>query len=448
MRRLALASLPALLLATFTAPAWAQEEAAALQPKDWSVHGQATYIWQTKPAFPAAYSGLMSLSPHKEKSYSFTSTLFLGKRLGPDTEVYFNPELVQGVPMSHLTGLGGLTNSELQKTAGSNPVIYRARLFLRHTWNLGGGAEAVEGDANQLAGWQDKRRLVLTAGNFAASDIFDNNGQAHDGRTQFMNWAFLTHGAWDFAADARGYSWGAALEYTYDDWTLRAGRFAMPRESNGLKLDSAIFRHHGDQIEVEHRHTLGGQPGAVRALVFRNRAVMGYFQDAINWGLQNQTTPAMDDTRTLHNKTGWGLSLEQMVTPEIGVFARWSRNDGRTEVYAFAEIDQAVSAGVTFDGKLWGRASDAWGLAYARNGISKVHQEYLALGGVGFFVGDGQLTHYAPEQIFETYYRFGLPKVHGVDSAISLGWQHIRNPAYNADRGPVNVYTARLHAEF
>lgn len=448
MRRPNLTAVSALLLAAFAGTAWAQQEAAPLQPEDWSVHGQATYIWQTKPAFPAAYSGPMSLSPGKEKSYSFTSTLFLGKRLGPNTEIYFNPELVQGVPMSHLTGLGGLPNSELQKTAGSSPTLYRARLFLRHTWNLGGGAEAVEADANQLAGWQDKRRLTLTAGNFAASDIFDNNGQAHDGRTQFMNWSFLTHGAWDFAADSRGYSWGAALEYTYDDWTLRAGRFLMPRESNGLKLDPTIMRRHGDQIELEHRHTVGGQPGAVRALLFRNRAVMGYYQDAINWGLQNNATPAMNDIRTLHDKAGWGLAMEQMITPDIGMFARWSRSDGRTETYAFADIDQSFSTGVTLGGALWGRSNDAFGVAYARNGLSKVHQQYLALGGVGFFVGDGQLPHYGHEQIVETYYRFGLPKVRGVDSAFSLGWQHIRNPGYNADRGPVNVYTARFHAEF
>lgn len=441
-------ALPALLLTTLAGAAWADDPSTATVPEDWSVHAQATYIWQTKPAFSAAYSGENSLSPRKEKSYSFTSTLFLGKRLGRDTELYFNPELVQGVPMSNLLGLGGLTNSELQKTAGAHPTVYRARLFLRHTWGLGGEREAVAGEANQLAGWQDKRRLVLTAGNLAASDIFDDNGQAHDGRTQFMNWALMTHGAWDYAADARGYSWGAALEYYHDDWALRAGRFMQPRESNGLPLDHSIFRHYGDQIELERGYTLGGQPGRWRVLAFRNVAVMGRFQDAIDWGRQNQTAPAMDAIRTLHSKVGWGLSVEQAVTPEVSLFARWSRNDGRSEVYAFAEIDQAFSAGATLNGSLWGRANDALGMAYARNGISSVHREYLALGGYGFFVGDGRLDHYRPEQIFETYYRFALPSVRGVDSAFSLGWQHIRNPGYNADRGPVNVYTARLHAEF
>lgn len=436
----------AALLALLCSTAHAQDTAAPT-PEDWSVHAQATYIWQAKPAFHAPYNGMNSLSAAREKSYSFTSTLFLGYRLAENTGLYFNPELVQGVPMSNLTGLGGLTNSELQKTAGSNPKLYRARLFVRHTWGLGGEREAVPGEANQLAGFQEKRRLVLTAGNFAASDIFDANDQAHDGRTQFMNWSLLTHGAWDFAADARGYSWGAALEYYHDDWVLRAGRFMQPRESNGLQLDRSIFRRHGDQVELERNYELGGQPGRWRVLAFRNVARMGRFQDAIDWGRANQTAPAMDAVRTQHSKQGWGLSLEQALTPQVGLFARWSRSDGRSEAYAFAEIDQSFSVGATLGGALWGRDADALGLAYARNGLSGAHREYLALGGHGFFVGDGRLS-YRPEQIFETYYRWSLPSVRGVDSAVSLGWQHIRNPAYNADRGPVNVYTARFHAEF
>ena len=413
----------------------------------WQVHGQATYVWQAKPAFAARYSGVNSLSPLQEKSYSFTSTLYLGWRLGRETELYFNPELVQGVPMSNLTGLGGLTNGELQKTAGAHPVLYRARLFLRHTWGLGGEREAVVADQNQLAGWREARRLVLTAGNLAVSDLFDANGLAHDARTQFMNWSLLTHGAYDFAADARGYSWGAALEYFSEDWVLRAGRFIQPKASNGLPLDYRILRHHGDQVEFEAPYTLAGQPGRLRLLAFRNVAVMGGFQDALTLAASTGGTPDVAPVRRRRSKTGAGINLEQTVTPTLNAFARLARNDGASETYAFAEIDRSLSLGLALQGTAWGRAQDTLGLAWARNGLSRAHQDFLAAGGSGFFVGDGRLS-YRPESIVEAYYRLGLDTPPLRRSALSIGFQHIRNPAYNADRGPVKVASVRLHTEF
>ncbi|TAK91395.1 MAG: carbohydrate porin, partial [Aquabacterium sp.] len=276
--------------------AWASQPARADTPpasEDWNVKAQTTYIWQKKPAFNARYSGDNSLVAESEKSYSFSATLFAGLRLGENTEAYYNPELVQGQPMSHLTGLGGLTNGELQKTSGAHPKLYRARLFLRHNWALGDEREQVESDANQLGGSRPKDRVVLTAGNLAVSDIFDANSYAHDARSQFMNWALLTHGAYDFAADTRGYSIGAALEYIRGDWALRAGRFELPKVPNGQSLDTRLFSHHGDQIELERSYALGGQSGKVRALWFRNTAVMGRFDDALD---QAGATPAIADT--------------------------------------------------------------------------------------------------------------------------------------------------------
>ena len=413
-----------------------------------SFHGQATYINQNKPAFNAPYSGVNSLSPDREHSYSFTSTLFMGVRLAPQTELYFNPELVQGLPLSRLTGLGGLTNSELQKTAGTTPIVYRARLFVRHTWGLGGGSDFVEGDANQLASRYDKRRVTLTAGNFAVSDLFDNSAHAHDARTQFLNWSFLTHGAYDFAADSRGYSWGLALEYRHDDeWTLRAGRSLMPRESNGLRLDRKFFRHYGDQVELERRYSVNERPGALRLLAFRNVAVMGGFSDALAYASQNGTTPDVAPVRERRTKIGAGVNLEQEIADGIGVFGRLARNDGKSETYAFAEIDQSVSFGTTIEGGRWGRSKDALGMAVAQNGISRSHRDFLAAGGSGFFVGDGRLN-YKPEAIAEVYYRLALPNVKKLENAVTLGFQHIRNPAYNADRGPVRVVSLRLHTEF
>ena len=425
----------------------AAQDAPAPEPERWNARFQASFIWQTKPSFAAAYSGVNSLSPLAEKSYSFTSTAYLGLRLARDTELYFNPELVQGVAMSGLTGLGGLSNAELQKTAGSKPVLYRARLFVRQSWGLGGERETVASDVNQLAGSRDKDRVVLTAGNLAVSDIFDANVYAHDPRTQFMNWSFLTHGAYDFAADARGYSWGAALEYYSGDWALRAGRFMMPRESNGVALDLDLLHHYGDQLELEKAYALGGQPGKARLLLFRNRAVMGGFDDALvnAAGGAAGGVPTIALVRQLRTKQGWGINLEQSLTDGAGLFARLGRSDGASEAYAFAEIDRSLSVGVNVKGAGWGRAQDSLGLAYARNGLSASHQAFLAAGGSGFFVGDGRLN-YRPEAIVEGYYAMGLDFLRR--SALSLGAQFIRNPAYNADRGPVRVMSVRLHTEF
>ena len=432
------------------APEQAPEQTTESAPERFNAKFQATYLWQTKPGFKAAYSGVNSLSPAHEKSYSFTSTAYLGWRLAPQTELYFNPEVVQGVPMSGLTGLGGLSNGELQKTAGSNPLLYRARLFVRQTWNTGaagGEREAVESDANQLAGVRAQDRVVLTLGNLAVTDIFDANAYAHDARTQFMNWSFLTHGAYDFAADSRGYSWGAALEYYRADWAIRAGRFMMPRESNGLVLDRALGSHFGDQLELEKAYALAGQPGKARLLVFRNQAVMGGFDAALVAAAG--AVPVVAPVRTKRVKKGWGINLEQSLTPDAGLFARVGRSDGASEAYAFAEIDRSLSLGVTVKGAQWGRPQDVLGLALAQNGLSASHRAFLAAGGNGFFVGDGRLN-YRAESIVEGYYSVGLGQDGSLlkRSALSLGAQLIRNPAYNADRGPVRVLSVRLHTEF
>ncbi|MFS2214182.1 carbohydrate porin [Telluria sp. Tellsp104] len=401
----------------------------------WNAHVQATYVWQAKPAFDAAYTGPASLAPWRETGYSFSASAAFGVRPWAGAELYFDPEVVQGKAMSSLHGLGGMTNGEEQKTSGTSPTFYRARLFLRQTWNLGGDSQPVDSDMNQLAGSVASRRVVLTAGNLAVSDIFDANSQAHDARSQFLNWALVAHGAWDFAADARGYTWGAALEYYDGDWAVRAGRFLLPAESNGLPLDTRIFEHYGDQVEVEHHHAWFGQPGTVRVLAFRDRARMGSFRDA----LAAAAPPDVGAVRRERSKTGFGLSLDQAVAGRAAMFARASRNDGQSETYAFAEIERSLSVGAT----LQVRGADTLGIAAVRNGLSQAHRDYLAAGGIGAFIGDGRLDYHA-EQITETYYKIGL----GRYAALSLDWQHIANPAYNGARGPVNVAGVRLHGQY
>jgi hypothetical protein len=408
----------------------------------WNAHVQATYVWQAKPAFGAAYTGPASLAPWRETGYSFSATAAFGMRPWRGAELYFDPEVVQGKAMSGLHGFGGMTNGEQQKTSGTSPTFYRARLFLRQTWNLGGDMQAVESDMNQLAGSVARRRIVLTAGNLAVSDLFDANSQAHDARSQFLNWALVAHGAWDFAANARGYTWGAALEYDDGDWAVRAGRFMLPAESNGLALDERIFRHHGDQVELEHRHTWLGRAGTVRLLAFRDRARMGSFRDALAASAPG-AVPDVGSVRRERSKTGVGLSLDQAVDANAAVFARASRNDGQSETYAFAEIERSVSLGATLQGAAWHRTGDTLGIAAVANGLAQAHRDYLAAGGVGAFIGDGRLD-YHPEQIVETYYKIGL----GRYAALSLDWQHIANPAYDGARGPVNVFGLRLHGQY
>lgn len=427
----------------FTAQAQADDAAKEVAEEAWNAHLQTTYIWQKKAAMDAAYSGLNSLKAQQEKSYSFSATAALGWRPWQDGEIYLNPELVQGVPLSSLTGLGGMSNGEQQKTGGANPTLYRARFFLRQTWSLGGEKEGVESDFNQLAGMRDRRRVVVSVGNLALTDIFDNNAFAHDSRTQFMNWALMTHGAYDFAADARGYTEGIALEYFFDDWVLRAARFMQPAVSNGLPLDSRLLKHYGDQIEIEHGHTLAGQAGKLRALAFRNRANMGGFRDALAEASGNGGTPDVARVRTEREKIGLGISLEQNLTQDIGVFARASWNDGASETYAFTEIDRSISAGAIVKGGAWQRSDDALGIALVTNGLSDPHRDYLALGGRGAFLGDGRL-HYGPESILEAYYSIAL----GKNAALTVDYQRINHPGYNRDRGPASIGSLRLHAQY
>ncbi len=432
-----------LLLALFATPAYCT--AAESEAEDTQASVQATYVWQRKPPFPAAYTGTNSLVPDREKrSYSLTTTAFLGTRTWSGGELYVNPEMSMSQSLSGLHGMGGLSNGENQKGGGPEPVFYIGRLFARQTWGLGGEPEKVESAPNQLAGDVDPRRLVLTAGKFSLIDLFDKNGFSHDPRTQFLNWSIMAQGAFDFAADTRGYTIGAALEYYHDRWAFRLGRFEQPIESNGLPLDRQIARHHGDQAEVEHSHEIFGQAGVLRLLAFRNKARMGSFKDAIElWNASGRVdAPDVGKVRKDQAKGGFGINLEQNLTENLGLFLRASRNDGQTETYAFTEIERSLSGGLSAKGNSWNRPNDTLGVAFAGNGLSAEHQDYLANGGLGAFIGDGKIS-YRREKIVEAFYSVGVAK----NVSLSFDYQHIANPAYNAERGPVNVFGARVHVE-
>ena len=418
-----------------------------------ALHVQSTYVWQRKPSFDAPYTGANSLVPGRERSYSFTATADLALRAWAGAQIHFNPEAAQGVPLSHLAGAGGLSNGELARSSGAQLKAYRARLFLLQRWNAGGEAERIDPDFNELGGTATANRWTLVAGNVSLLDYFDPNPYAKDPREQFLNWSFMAPGAWDYAADARGYTWAGILEYRTPQWAVRGGRALQPRESNGPRLDRAWRRHYGDQIEVESDLPVALSAGPLRGrvLVFSNRAVMGAFDDALAQGRATGAEPDVGGGRRLQTKRGWAATLEVPLGDDAGVFVRASRSSGRQETFAFTEIDRQWSAGGQWSGAAWGRPADRMGAALAVNGLSDGHRSYLAAGGQGAFLGDGALR-YGSERVWEAYYRVALPPVQtaagALQSAVSLGAQHIQRPGYNRDRGPVDVLSARLHAEF
>lgn len=414
----------------------------------WNAHFQSTYIWQHQHGFNSPYMGALSLPGKQEKTYTFSLTAAFGKRLWNGGELYFDPELAQGIPLSgNLIGMAGFYNGEITRAAGVNPTLYRARLFVRQTWGMGGGQDAVESGMNQLAGMVDRNRIVLTAGFLPPLDIFDDNKYAHDPRTQFMSWCNMTNCAFDYAADARGYSWGFALEDYRGDWVFRFGQFMQPKDPNQLPLDWQFFRHYGQNFEIEHAHELMGQPGKVRLLAYRNSARTGSFADAMaspNFAANNAAgIPATGTVRKEAVKYGIGYNIEQAVIQDIGVFSRAMWQDGHYETFAFTEAHRSFSLGTSLGGNLWARERDTIGLSYMRNALSGIYRKYLAAGGLGYFIGDGKLN-YADEQIVEAYYSIGITKY----ASLTADYQHIRNPAYNADRGPVTMAGMRLHLEY
>lgn len=377
--------------------------------EQWSVHGQATYINQFKNNFNSPYYGSKSLLNKSDgdisKSYTFSATAFLGTRLWEGAEAYINPEMFEGIPFSGLSGLGGFSNGELQKGTAIPPIYYMARMFLRQTFGFGGGQEHIEGVANQLAGNVDKRRLVVTYGTFSALDFFDANAYSHDPRTQFLNWSLMASGAYDYAANSRGYTYGFVGEYYHDEeWVMRLARLAMPKSPNSLALDYDLTQQYGNTAEITHLHTINGQAGKARVLVFQNRGIMSTYNNAMNFGQQSNTTPDILSTRYgYQTKWGYALNGEQAITENIGAFGRWSWNNGQTETQAFTDISNSLSGGLSIKGAGWGRPQDTIGIGAALNGISSQQISYLQKGGVTMFIGDGRLN-YKKEQIFETFY--------------------------------------------
>jgi high affinity Mn2+ porin len=407
------------------------------EERNWNWHVQNTTIVQYHPGFPSRYRGPNSLSSANEVKETVSLDLMVGLRLWSGAEFHIDGLMWQGFGLTDTRGVDGFPSGEAFRLGTEVPNVNLTRVFVRQTIGLGGEQEIVEDDQFQLAGKRDVSRITLTVGRMSAKDIFDNNSYANDSRTQFMNWGLMANEAWDYPGDSLGYITGFAAELNQSHWALRYGFFQMPRVSNGTALDSHFLEAWGMVTELELRYGLGAHRGAARVLGFLNRAHMGSYQEAID----NPTRPAdIAVTRSYRYKYGFGLNLEQELTKNIGAFARLGWSDGDNEAWVFSDVDRSASVGLSVKGESWHRPGDTYGLAGLLNGLSRVHRDFFAAGGTGILAGDGALS-YATEEILETYYDIQVWKtIH-----VTLDYQFINHPAFNRDRGPVSVFSARLH---
>jgi high affinity Mn2+ porin len=407
-----------------------------------SIHFQSTAATQYHPTFSASYSGKNSLQPAAQSATAFVNTVFADLRLWKGAELLFDPEMSGGKGLSSTLGVAAFPSGIVYRVGDPAPAVYVARIAISQTIGLGGGKVINDAGPNELAGTRDRDQLAITVGRLSVVDVFDGNRYANDPTDEFFNWALFASGAWDYPADTRGYTWGALADLAIDWWSARAGIALEPKFANQAEMDWRLGKAHGLMAEYEARYSLRKLPGACSLLVFHNTARMGNYDAVLRdpAGTGNDVVNTRTDGRT---KFGFAVSLEQQLTHGLGAFIRLSANDGRNESWAFTEIDRSLGVGVVQDGELWRRNRDEMGAALVANGLSAPHRHYLAGGGYGFIIGDGALR-YGPEVVGELYYKLRLADL----MSLSAIYQPIVNPAYNRDRGPVHVFTGRLHVAF
>jgi len=407
-----------------------------------SIHGQSTYVNQYAPAFRAPYRGPNSLVP-KSGRETWDATLYTGLRFWPGAEFWVNPEIDQGFGLSTTVGVAGFPSGEAYKVGNNYPYARLPRMFIRQTVNLSGETEEIEAGANQFGGSRLVNRLVITAGKFAVTDIFDINKYAHDPRSDFLNWAIIDTATFDYAADSWAYTYGTAVEWYQGRWTLRAGVFDLSTAPNSAFLDPG-FRQFQLVFEVERRYDLWGQPGKVVITGFLSRGRMGRYQDATQLAAITGEPADIAAVRRYTSRGGISINIEQEIFPDLGFFARAGLATDNVEPYEFTDVDRTLAAGFSLAGTRWGRPNDTVGVAGVINGISSVHQAFLNAGGLGILVGDGKLPHPGAEYIVEAYYKINIWR----SAFATFDLQYINNPAYNRDRGPVWVPGFRFHVEF
>jgi len=409
----------------------------------WNIHGQVTLVGQGYRHFRSPYEGPNSLSGANQARNTGSATAFIGLRAWDGGEIYLNPELMQGFGLSDVRGVAGFPNGEAQKSDFPKPRFNMARMFLRQTFGLGGEQETMEDGPNQLAGKQDISRITVTVGKFAVPDLFNGNVYANDPRTTFLNWNMYGGGSYDWTMDKLSWTWGAVVELNQKHWALRAGYFLLPVESNSNMFDTHIPDRGQYTAELELRYQLFSQPGKLRLFGWLNHGFMGRYADALALPMTTPNYPDIALTRQVRTNYGFVASLEQAITDDLGVFSRATWSPGQIEIMGWTDCSESFSLGTVLKGTSWGRPGDKIGVAGLVEGLSPEARTYFAAGGLGILIGDGKLN-YREEKILEAYYAYGFNNW----TTLTLDYQLIVNPGYNADRGPVSVYSARFHAEF
>ena len=462
----------------------ATEEPVEGPPQKYNLHAQYTLTGMGYPSFSAKYSNPAymsggtgsSLPTQGQARETESADVYFGYRLGPATEFHIDALFWQGFGLNNAFGMNDFPDGEAFKVGVRYPHFSLARFFLRKTINLDGnkGQESVDDDLMTLRGKQDTDRITITLGRFSSKDIFDNNQYSNDPRAQFMNWALMANAAWDYPADALGFTTGIAIEWNRPNWTLRYGWLQMSKYRNnftaeGLYLtlptepesgDGKIFQDWGMVTELEHRHSITNHPGAVRFLAFDDRANMGSYKAAVAlandpatlaiWGTPanflasaNGVTGGIDNTHALHNTWGFGLNIDQEIAKNIGAFSRIGWNSGQNESFEFTDANWTATFGASIKGEKWKQPDDVIGAAFIASGISKANQDYMAAGGIGILTGDGALN-YGAEKNVELYYDHKISKYF----RSALDYQFVDAPAFNRDRGPIpSIFALRLHYE-
>jgi high affinity Mn2+ porin len=410
-----------------------------LEELGWMIRGQATFILQGQAGFTSPYRAEGSLTPAAQARNTLSTDLIFGRRLWQGADIIFNPSVTRGFGLSNSTGAAGFPNGEAFRLGTTEPNFFVPRIFFRQTIGLSGDTVPTDNDPLRFSEPMARERITITAGKFAVWDIFDDNRYAHDARTQFMNWALVGGGAFDYAADARGFSEGIAVEWENGSWAVRGGAFRVAREVNGLFLDPSVTRAFQLLGSVERFWRIGEREGAVRFIYGASRTRQSPWSEIDPANRQSfQLNP-----HSYSLKNNITISADQQITEDFGIFGRLSWNDGRTQNWMFTEMDRAISVGGALTGQRWNRPNDTVGLGTNVGWISSGRQRYLEQGGIGFITGDGRLN-YRPEWITELYYDARVAP--GLNMA--LGYQLLVNPAYNADRGPVNIFSFRLRTAF
>jgi len=408
--------------------------------------GQANFVEQWQPTFSAKYSGTHSLGPDYQKGISRVMTLYTGMRLNDSTEILVDIEEAGGYALSEGFGLAGNTDLDIVRNPLLSKAPYLGRGMVHKVIAL--SKDKVENERSALSLFSElpRRRLELRFGKFSMPDFFDINSVGTDTHFQFLNWTIDNNGAWDYAADTRGYTVGLTADYEDRNWGFRFGEALMPKVANGIDLVWRPWQVHAENFEYElRRGFIPKKAGAIRLLAYTNYANMGIYRQAIaQYADGSVATPNITDHPWhITRKYGFGVNLEQDLTKNLTAFARFGWDNGKTESFAYTEVDQTFATGVGAHGSWWHRRYDRAGVAVVTDAICKDHQEYLRLGGLGFLLGDGNLN-YGRETIFESYYTAHVWR--GI--YLAPGFQHVNNPGYNRDRGPVAVPTLRLHLEF